>query len=169
MIVVAIMGIVMTMSVPIVYKVWRKAPLRKAVADVVEVCSNARARAIMQGTMTQVVFHPKENRLEVSGAGGGSRFGGDAGGAPGGGAPVATSSGLSARLPDEVIIQELDINMSGIEFRDVETATVRFYPNGISDEMRMVLFDGRYQIGIELEITTGLVNVVSDIREWTRR
>jgi prepilin-type N-terminal cleavage/methylation domain-containing protein len=169
MIVVAIMGIVMTMSVPIVYKVWRKAPLRKAVADVVEVCSNARARAIMQGTMTQVVFHPKENRLEVSGAGGGSRFGGDAGGALGGGAPVATSSGLSARLPDEVIIQELDINMSGIEFRDVETATVRFYPNGISDEMRMVLFDGRDQIGIELEITTGLVNVVSDIREWTRR
>jgi hypothetical protein len=51
----------------------------------------------------------------------------------------------------------------------VETATVRFYPNGISDEMRMVLFDGRDQIGIELEITTGLVNVVSDIREWTRR
>ena len=49
MIVVAIMGIAMTMSIPIVYKVWHKAPLRKAVADVVEVCSNARARAIVQG------------------------------------------------------------------------------------------------------------------------
>ena len=31
MIVVGIMGIVMTMSVPIVYKVWRKAPMREAV------------------------------------------------------------------------------------------------------------------------------------------
>ncbi len=39
MIVVGIMGIVLTMSVPLVYKVWRKAPMRKAVADVVEVCS----------------------------------------------------------------------------------------------------------------------------------
>ena len=168
MIVVAIMGIVMTMSVPLVYKVWRKAPLRKAVADVVEVFSNARKRAIMQGTMTQVVLHPKENRLEVSGAASASRSSAEEGGAPAFSAPAA-GSGLSAQLSSDVIIQELDINMSGIEFRDVETATVRFYPNGISDEMRMVLFDGRDQIGIELEITTGLVNVVNDIREWTRR
>ena len=168
MIVVAIMGIVMTMSVPLVYKVWRKAPLRKAVADVVEVFSNARKRAIMQGTMTQVVLHPKENRMEVSGAGSVSRSTGEESGASGFSAPAA-GSGLSAQLSNDVIIQELDINMSGIEFRDVETATVRFYPNGISDEMRMVLFDGRDQIGIELEITTGLVNVVNDIREWTRR
>ena len=50
MIVVAIMGIVMAMSVPIVYKVWRKAPMRQAVKDIVEVCSHARARAIMQST-----------------------------------------------------------------------------------------------------------------------
>ena len=168
MIVVAIMGIVMTMSVPLVYKVWRKAPLRKAVADVVEVFSNARKRAIMQGTMTQVVLHPKENRLEVSGAASASRSSAEEGGTPAFSAPAA-GSGLSAQLSNDVIIQELDINMSGIEFRDVETATVRFYPNGISDEMRMVLFDGRDQIGIELEITTGLVNVVNDIREWTRR
>ena len=60
--------------------------------------------------------------------------------------------------------------MSGIEFNDAESAAVRFYPNGISDEMRMILFDGRERIGIELEITTGLVSVVHDpLREWTRR
>jgi Tfp pilus assembly protein FimT len=169
MIVVAIMGIVMTMSVPIVYKVWRKAPLRKAVADVVEVCSHARARAIMQGNMTMVVIHPKENRLEVSSAASPPRSTGEEGGAPGVSVPAATGSGLSAQLPSEVIIQELDINMSGMEFRDVETATVRFYPNGICDEMKMVLFDGRDQVGIELEITTGLASVVNDIREWIRR
>jgi Tfp pilus assembly major pilin PilA len=175
MIVVAIMGIVMTMSVPIVYKVWRKAPLRKAVADVVEVCSHARARAIMQGAMTTVVFHPKENRLEVSGAAAPPRPAGEEGGAPGisapvVGAPSATGSGLSAQLSSDVIIEELDINMSGIEFNDVDTAVVRFYPNGISDEMRMILFDGRERVGIELEITTGLASVVHDpLREWTRR
>ena len=169
MIVVAIMGIVMTMSVPIVYKVWHKAPWRKAVSDVVEVCSHARARAIMQGTMTEVVFHPKENRLELAGAGGGPRPAGGEGGAPEFHAVPTSGSGLSAQLSDQVIIQVLDINMSGVEFRDAESATVHFYPNGISDEMRMVLFDGRDQIGIELEITTGLANVVHDIREWTRR
>jgi hypothetical protein len=47
---------------------------------------------------------------------------------------------------------------------------VRFYPNGTSDEMRMILFDGRDRVGIELEITTALANVVPDpLREWTRR
>ena len=67
MIVVAIMAIVMSMSVPIVYKSWRKAPLRQAVKDVVEVCSHARARAIMQGVMTEVDIYPKENRLALGG------------------------------------------------------------------------------------------------------
>ena len=60
--------------------------------------------------------------------------------------------------------------MSGIEFNDAESATVRFYPNGISDEMRMILFDGQERFGIELEITTGLASVVRDhLREWTKR
>jgi Tfp pilus assembly protein FimT len=170
MIVVSIMGIVMAMSVPIVYKTWHKAPMRKAVSDIVEVCSHARARAIMQGTMTQVVFHPKENRLELSGAASVPRPAGEEGGAPAFSTPVAAGSGLSAQLSDQIIIETLDINMSGIEFNDAESATVRFYPNGISDEMRMILFDGRERMGIELEITTGLASVVHDpLREWTRR
>ncbi len=171
MIVVGIMGIVMTMSVPIVYKVWRKAPMTQAVKEVVEVCSNARARAIMHGTMTEVVFHPKVNRLEVAGGGGGApQPAGAEPEVPGPVAPAPTSSGLSAQLPSEVIIETLDINMAGVEYNDADEARVRFYPNGISDEMRMILFDGHDRMGIELEVTTGLANVVPDpLREWTRR
>ena len=79
-------------------------------------------------------------------------------------------SGLSAQLSNEVIIETLDINMSGVEFNDVDSARVRFYPNGVSDEMKMILFDGRDRMGIELEITTGLASVVPDpLREWIRR
>ena len=60
--------------------------------------------------------------------------------------------------------------MSGVEFNDYEQFHIRFDPNGISDEMRMILFNGRNRMGIELEITTGLVNVVPDpLREWRRR
>jgi len=170
MIVVAIMGIVMTMSVPIVYKVWRKAPMRKAVSDVVEVCSHARARAIMQGAVTEVVFHPKENRLGLAAAATPAPAPGEEGAAPVASTPTASGSGLSAQLPDGIIIETLDINMSGIEYNDAEEAKIRFYPNGISDEMRMILFDGKDRIGIELEITTGLASVVPNpLREWTRR
>jgi prepilin-type N-terminal cleavage/methylation domain-containing protein len=170
MIVVAIMGIVMAMSVPIVYKLWRKAPMRQAVKDIVEVCSHARARAIMQGQVTEVIFHPRQNRLELAGAGSPPpAASGPAGEVPLS-APAAAGSGLSAQLSNEVIIETLDINMSGVEFNDAESVRVRFYPNGVSDEMKMILFDGRDRMGIELEITTGLAGVVRDpLREWIRR
>ena len=167
MIVVGIMGIVMAMSVPIVYKAWHKAPMRDAVKNIVEVCSHARARAIMQGTITEVVFHPKENRLGLSGAGSPPHPANE----PAREAPsTAAGSGLSAQLADGIIIETLDVNMSGVEFNDAEEVKIRFYPNGISDEMRMILFDGRDRMGIELEITTGLASVVPNpLREWTRR
>jgi len=170
MIVVGIMGIVMAMSVPIVYKVWRKAPMRQAVKDIVEVFSHARARAIMQGHYMDVVIHPKQNRLELAGGGGApqgaSEHVGEVPLAP----PAATGSGLSAQLAEQVIIETLDVNMAGIEFNDADEVRIRFYPNGISDEMRMILFDGKDRMGIELEITTGLANVVHDpLREWIRR
>ena len=170
MIVVAIMAIVMTMSVPIVYKTWRKAPMRKAVSDVVEVCSHARARAIMQGVMTEVDIYPKENRLGLGGAASPPRSAGEPGAAPAINAPATSGSGLSAQLSDRIIIETLDINMSGVEYNDAEVAKIHFYPNGISDEMRMILFDGQERFGIELEITTGLASVVRDpLREWTKR
>ena len=170
MIVVAIMGIVMAMSVPIVYKVWRKAPMREAVKSIVEVCSHARARAIMQGRITEVVLHPKENRLGLTGAGSPPPPAGEPGGEVPLSAAAATGSGLSAQLSNKVIIETLDVNMSGVEFNDAEQVSIRFYPNGTSDEMRMILFDGRERMGIELEITTGLANVVPDpLREWMRR
>jgi Tfp pilus assembly protein FimT len=170
MIVIAIMAIVMTMSVPIVYKVWHKAPLRKAVSDVVEVCSRARAQAILKGAMTEVTFHPRENLLGLSSGAAAKGAGKETGRLPDAIIPAPSGSGLSAQLSDRVIIETLDINMSGIEYNDAEVAKVRFYPNGTSDEMRMILFDGRDRVGIELEITTGLANVVPDpLREWTRR
>jgi prepilin-type N-terminal cleavage/methylation domain-containing protein len=170
MIVVAIMGIVMTMSVPIVYKTWRKVPMREAVKDIVEVCSHARARAIMNGVETEVVFHPRENRLGLAGGASPARSAGEAGGTPGVNTSTASGSGLSAQLSNAIIIETLDINMSGIEYNDADEAKIHFHPNGTSDEMRMILFDGRDRIGIELEITTSLANVVNNpLREWTRR
>src|SRR6058998_3130347 len=72
MIVIAIMAIVMTIGVPIVYRIWHQEPLRRAVNDIFNVCSTARAEAILHDKMTEVIFHPRERRLEVSGAAGSS-------------------------------------------------------------------------------------------------
>ena len=141
MIVTAIMGVIMTMGVPLVYRVWHKEPMRKAVSDVIEVLSNARARAILRGTPTQVVFHPQAGSLEIEGA--------------------PSGSGLSAQFPEGIAIDMLDVNLA--EYKDADAALVRFYPNGTCDEMTLILHSERNeQRGITLEITTGLASVLNE-------
>jgi len=161
MIVIGIMAIVLGIGVPITYKVRNRDPLNQAVRDVMEVISNARARAILQGTMSELVLHPKEKRIEVSG------------GAPTSAkpenaftpaepdkpsAPPDTDSGLVAVLSNRVTVEMMDVNL--IEYKDAESARVRFYPNGTCDEFTLILRSDKGEfIKVWLEITTGLPNV----------
>ena len=157
MIVVAILGIVMAMGVPAIYRVFHKDPLRKAVSDIMEVCSNARAQAIWRGEKTELWFRPADRQFGVAGASTPSRAeGGDA--ADEGGAPAPGPSALLAAWSDRITLEMLDVNF--IEYKDWEEARVRFYPNGTSDEMTIVLRSDQSEYRkISLECTTGLATV----------
>jgi prepilin-type N-terminal cleavage/methylation domain-containing protein len=174
MVVVAIMGVVLTMGVPIVYKAWHKAPMSQAISDVIEVCSHARALAIMQGREVDVVFHPREGRLEVGSSAtpaparpGAPRAQTQPSSALPTSVAPAAGSGLSARLPEKILIEMMDINKLPHEFRDDDVANVRFFPNGTCDELTLILVsDQNERREITLEITTGLANVESDPRHF---
>jgi Tfp pilus assembly protein FimT len=166
MIVVAIMGVVLTMGVPIVYRMKHEAPLRKAVKDVVEVCSQARARAILQNQPTCVVFHPREGTFAVQG---GSAVGVNSGhlGVTSGLTAPTSGSGLSGQLSDRVAIDMLDVDLT--EYKDSEEVKVWFYPNGVCDELTLILhgldFERDPIRAITLEVTTGLASVETDINK----
>jgi Tfp pilus assembly major pilin PilA len=160
MVVVGIMGLIMALGVPLVYKIWHKAPMNKAVADMFELCSNARARAIWQGVTTELVFHSTDGSIWVQNS---------QSSAPahrtdqGAAAPVPVSaptlsgsaSGLATHLPDTVAISKLYV--SGVDCMEFEQARVRFFPNGTCDELIMqLLSDKNERVEISLEITTGL-------------
>jgi prepilin-type N-terminal cleavage/methylation domain-containing protein len=166
MIVVAIMAICMTMSAPIIYRAFHREALAQTVKDIMEVCSNARARAIMSGTMTEVIFHPKDKRLEVSGgAGKAASSSPAAGGAVEvAGNPAPSGSGLSAQIPDSIDLQVLGINLVDYVEIGAEVARVRFYPNGTCDELTLILrsVDPVEQRGITLEVTTSLASVLNE-------
>ena len=168
MIVVGIMGVIMTMSVPIVYKVWHRAPMAEALKDVVEVCSNARAQSIMEGREVDLTFHPRNGTFEITGGAAPAT-------APAANPPVATPppqpsaaaasshSGRSGKLSEHIRIDMLDINKWKHDFRDDELARVRFFPNGTSDELTLILTSDRgEQRGVVLEVTTGLASVLSE-------
>jgi prepilin-type N-terminal cleavage/methylation domain-containing protein len=154
MIVVAILGIVMRMGLPAIFKSVRQESLRQSVSDIVEVCSHARAQAILQGKKTEVVIHPKDRQLGVGGVGGSvartSDFG-TVGGAPG-------SHRAAAQWSDRLVLEMLDVNF--IEHKDDDEARVCFFPNGTSDEMTIILRSEHNEYRkISLEVTTGLASV----------
>jgi len=158
MVVVGIMGLILVMGVPLIYRVWHKEPMRQAISGVVEVLSNARARAIMQGKDVAVMFHPRDHSLEVEGGGGG---GSDSGMVTVGLSPGA-GGGTSAKLPDEVQIEMLDVNLT--EYKDADVARVVFTPRGTCDEMTLIMRGPNWWRKISLEITTGLASVSDKIQ-----
>jgi prepilin-type N-terminal cleavage/methylation domain-containing protein len=160
MVVIGIMAIILTIGIPSILLMWRKEGMRKATADVVEVCSKARAQAILRGAPMDVVFHPLDRRLEIGS--GGSDSGGapaEGGGAVGGERPTLPGGGgSSAEIPEDITIEMLDINLS--EYKDSEWARVRFFPNGTSDEMTLILRSDKNEWKkVSLEVTTGLASV----------
>src|SRR5215469_7583162 len=60
MVVVAIMGIILAAGIPSLYGFLHKAGLRKTTSDIVETCQSARSVAILGGSPTELVFHPRE-------------------------------------------------------------------------------------------------------------
>jgi prepilin-type N-terminal cleavage/methylation domain-containing protein len=149
MVVVAIFGLVLTMGVPSIYKVFHKESLRSAVADVVEACNKARAQAILRGADYDMRLSPRAPGLGLGGASAVNR------------AHFADAPpGSPAAANERVTVEMLDVNF--IEYKDAPEARVRFYPNGTCDELTIVLRSDQNEYRkISLECTTGLVMVES--------
>jgi len=151
MMVVAIMGLLMATGVPAILSVTREAPMRKAVNDVLDICSHARAQAILRGQTMIVVFHPRLRQVALSG-------GADASMPAAPATRVGRASVNSAEFDPSVVIEGLGINNFDYTDSDGE-ARVRFFANGTSDEMTLVLSSGGEYRKITLEVTTALASV----------
>lgn len=168
MVVVGIMGLFLAAGIPSLYRLWHKQGFQKTVNDVMEVCNNARARAILKSTTTEIIFHPKEGRCELAGTP-------QADGAQSQSAEATESakslsslgSGtVSAQFGNGTTVELLFVNQ--FEYTDADAVGVRFFANGTCDEMTLVLRSDENPSKktewrkFSLEITTGLVSVESD-------
>jgi prepilin-type N-terminal cleavage/methylation domain-containing protein len=135
MIVVGIIGLMAAIGVPSILQSLQKEGMRKAVNDVVDVCNDARAHAILSGQTTEVTFHPADKTFGSSG-------------------------GKSATLPDGIDFAMLDINLQ--DRSQWDAAPVRFFPNGTCDEMTIVLHSPDDWRKITLEFSTA-IPTVSDV------
>jgi prepilin-type N-terminal cleavage/methylation domain-containing protein len=161
MVVIGLVAIIMAAGIPPFARAMRKEGLRKAVSDVVEGCSHARAQAILHGTPTELVIRAQDGQLSVRQL---PRHNSDG---PGSRNPFLEEEpvqrktpGFTAKLPDDIAVLFLDVNFQDHMASDNFTeARVRFYPNGTSDEFTIILSSLSAEQKISLEVVTGLTRV----------
>ncbi len=169
MVVVGIMGVVLAMGIPSIYGAWRKQPMTQSIKEIVEVCSNARARAILQGSMTEVVFSGLEGTISLNSAAAPAADGLQVVGPEAAPPPsLPPGAGLATKLPDTVAISKLFVN--GLNAMEMSIVRVRFFPNGTCDDLILQLRSDRNEVAeITLELTTGLTIVKHNWNEFRLR
>ncbi|MBC8001358.1 MAG: hypothetical protein H7X97_02105 [Opitutaceae bacterium] len=158
MIVVGLLAIIVGMGVPSLLSAMRKEGMRKAVSDMVEACTAARASAILTSRPMDLVIRPFEKTINVLAANSPSTSEIDNGGTSTDDSPAEAVKGFSGTLPEGIHIEILGVNFQ--ELQEAEEARVRFYPNGTSDEFTIILrSDANEYRKITLEIVTALPEV----------
>ena len=157
MVVIGILGIVLAMGVPPFVRMMQKDSLRKAVSDLEEACSTARAQAILQGAPSELTLRSTDGQLTVSPGSRANTGQGAAGGVPSGDAAPAKASVFSAHLGEDVKVNLVYVNLKNQ--MEAKECHVHFYPNGTSDEFTIVLQTGLGVRKISLDCITALVNV----------
>jgi len=165
MVVVGIMGLIALIGIPSIYQMAKKEGMRRAVTDMKDVLGNARAKAILSGSEVQLKFYPAENRFEITGGAPAPTSNPEtAPAAPSEASTPSPNQITSGSLPADISFGMLQVNL--MNYRESEWTRVRFFPNGTSDELRLVLTSDKGEArGLELEPTTGLARIVSDLQE----
>lgn len=157
MIVIAIMALIMTAGVPMVWKAMTKDQLSKAVNDTIEGCKTARDRAILQNRPYDFVIRnrtEKEAEFLVET----SKIRDPSGLAfPGSGSVVKEPGSLLGDFP-RMLGQDVVIELVAVNFVDhmgASEARVRFYQNGTSDEFSVIFAKDGKQREVKVDIITG--------------
>jgi prepilin-type N-terminal cleavage/methylation domain-containing protein len=134
MMVVAILGLTLTMGIPSFWRVLKREGMGKVERDMMQACQDARRAAIMGNIETHLVIRPLDHTFSVPGA-----FN-------------------SVQIPNDIVIEALGVNFA--DKKGEEEALVRFNPQGTSDEFIIILrgADGSYRT-IYLDCVTALPRV----------
>ena len=172
MVVVGIMALIMTISVPSIYHLMHPESMRTSVEKVIEACAEARAYAILQSVTTELRLRPGDNLISVVSVGSaapelpGPLF--DPDGAPIPRKPPSGPSLFTWKFSDRIVLEGVGVN--GDDWTEDEEAAVRFFSNGTSDSMSIVLrSDKGEQRNIRLEEVTGLPEVETDPSKFKAR
>lgn len=165
MVVVALLSIVVSISLPSFLHAVRKSPLRQAMSDLEEACNRARMMAIMEGQPSEIAIRAADGMVQVRlfretapeeqaepGVGGPAEPSETAGQSSGSPLPIGVAP-VVFKLPSTVAFKSLVVNLQ--DMMDTEEARVRFFPNSTCDAFRATLLsEDNEERTITLEVTT---------------
>jgi len=171
-VVVGIMGIIMTIAIPGVYRFMHPNHLQKAVDDIREACKAAREMAVMRSAITVLVIDLKNRTLSVQPSSAPvphvdsiSPDGFITEPTP---QPVSTfepsGAGKTYQLSDQVRIEALGIN--GLDYAEDERVEVRFYPKGTTDDFEIVLGFEHNERQIWMDAVSGQTDFEADVHKF---
>ena len=177
MVVMGIIALLLTISIPTIYRQLHPDSMQKAVNDVMEACSHARAMAILNGVDMELQIQPHEGVITVAQTSGGHAFedqtfspdvSGEDWRLPPKQAGGGHASGLAVTLSERIKI--VGLGMNGLDYTDDEVAYVQFYKNGVCDGMSMVLeSDLGEQRNVWLEVVTSVADFETDGSKFHER
>jgi Tfp pilus assembly protein FimT len=155
MIVGGIIGMIAAIGAPTLYQMFHRKGMAKLVAEMTDLCTQARTRAILTGDKTRILFFPQERRCVLEG------------GAVPGAVRLGGNASTEVVFEDSITLSALMIGMIKYDFKDDEVAWVWFYPNGTSDEMSLVVHSDKNEWRVfNLETATGMVTVETDMNKY---
>ncbi len=165
MVVVGIMILIMSIGIPSMFHSLRKDPMRQAVSDIMDACTQARAHAILRGVPAEIQFRPQNGSFNVAMSSQPPVNQGFPGpiSVPLDARPASSSTApgpsFSAQLSNQLVVEMLDVNFQ--ELKDEQEARVRFFPNGTCDEFTIVL---RWpEKGLYRKITLDIISSLADM------
>jgi len=165
MIVIAIMAVVMSLSIPTFYRSLEKDTIRRATQKILDICADARSQAIINGRPCDLVIRPLDGTLTPVLAVATPRPGeapapemfADGAGGLNPGTDEAGGTESDHQLPGDIAIMFLGVNFVP-DLQNAELVSVRFYPNGTGDEFTMLIRSDRNEWRkFTMEVATGIM------------
>lgn len=160
-IVVMLIGMIMAWGLPTFVQTFRRAPLQQSVNDFMDACKSARAAAIYSGAPAELVVSVNESQLitlnvqrsvatTIDPLTGEASAGGNNGG-----------YAFNGTLAEGVGLEVLAVNFIDVVKTGGSSATVKFFPNGTSEEFTAILFEPstNKRRMIQLDVVTGLATL----------
>lgn len=165
MMVAAIILLVLAWGMPNMLRAVQKQGMHKAAADLMEGCKQARAYAILTGEPAELVIRAEDGQMIVRKAtaprlmrqSGGQAVGVSAAGK----AQEGKLAGFRRALDEDIALEMFDVNFeSQMQFPE---GIVRFYPNGTSDELIIVLLSTNNE---RRKVSLDPITAVASMENW---